>query len=95
MTFADAVKLDSRIGDLLKEAQAVKRIEGKSFCANEIWYGYNGRSREDGLRYKVQLLVGHARQDGPAELKTSKAYDVVYEMIYNALPDCKDCLFCA
>ena len=86
-SFSDLVALDSRIGDLLKEAQSVKRVRGKFFCANAVWYGE--------FRCRVRDIVGNWREEGPSELQTSKAYDVVYKTIYRALPDCrKNCLLC-
>jgi hypothetical protein len=79
-SFEDYVQMDPRIGELLKEAQTVKKVEGKSFCANHIWYG--------GLKSKVCEFVGFDRTSGPRELQTSAAYDAVYEKTYSALPDC-------
>jgi hypothetical protein len=54
MYFAKLVELDSRVGDLMKAAQAVKRVKGAPFCANEVWYGRS-------LRSKLQALVGNCR----------------------------------
>jgi hypothetical protein len=57
----------------------------KTFCANANWYGYSG----PGLKEKLCQLVGwEAKTDDP-RLKTNEAYDVAYEAIYEALPDCR------
>jgi hypothetical protein len=37
VSFEDYVQMDPRIGELLKEAQAIKAIPGERFCANRIW----------------------------------------------------------
>jgi hypothetical protein len=88
-TFTDYAAMDPRIGELLKQVQAVKAVPGKPFCANRVWYGAGG------LRSKVIDLAGHARTIGPSELQTSQAYDVVYHKAYRALPDCDNCgCFC-
>lgn len=57
----------------------------KSFCANRVWY--------ESIKPTVCELVGDARK-GHALLGTSDAYDVAYEVIYNVLPDCRNCLCC-
>ena len=90
-SFEDYVRMDPRIGELLKEAQAIKAIPGERFCANRTWYGNAG---EPGLKGKMVHLVGECRSAGPRELQTSVAYDTVYERIYSALPDCRDCCCC-
>jgi hypothetical protein len=81
--FAGYAKLDPRIGELLDRAQAWEDLEGdESFCANLVWYG------SDGLKSFVDQLVGWNRKEGPEELRTSEAYDVVTRVCYRALPDC-------
>lgn len=52
------------------------------FCANRRW------CKE--FKPRLLKLVGWARKDKP-ELSTTKAYDVAYEVIYGALPACRDC----
>jgi hypothetical protein len=84
-TFEEYAQVDERIGELLQQAQAVKRTEGERFCANSVWYG------PERLRSKVVKLVGTGRKVGPPELQTSSAYDIVYRKVYDALPDCYHC----
>jgi hypothetical protein len=88
MNFANLVELDSRIGELLKR-KLFKRVDGKPFCANGIWYGYRNTT---GLKWTMQHLVGFGRQAGPAKLQTEEAYRLAYKTIYSALPDCRDCI---
>jgi hypothetical protein len=80
-TFDDYVAMDPRLGELLLEAQAANRSKGNSFHANNLWY------RNGGLRSKVKELIGYGRPDGPLELRTSAAYEVVYRTVYRALVD--------
>lgn len=69
---------------LLMAAQAVRRPHGKSFCTNDVWYG--------SLKPFLTLLVGwECLRDDPY-LSTSDAYDLAYQTIYNALPDCRGCI---
>jgi hypothetical protein len=62
----------------------VKRVKdtgGPSFCANDIWY--------DEIKPVLVKLVGWSARN-PA-LRTTEAYDVAYQYLYNLLPDCRDC----
>ncbi len=86
----DLVALEPRLAALLVEAKSwhQKSKNTPEFCANRIWYSY-GNPR--GLRQDVISLVGWSAKhdDRPAPLATSLAYDTAYEMVYNALPDCR------
>jgi hypothetical protein len=84
-TWAELVKAEPKLGELLAEAQAVKD-DGRtpSFCANRIWYAPGG------FKDRLCRLVGWDRKGHPV-LGTMQAYDVAYETIYDALPDCRDC----
>ena len=72
--------------EFLKEARAYHRSRPANFCANEVWYGYFHRV---GLKKRLCQLVGWERADRDPVLGTSAAYDVAYEVIYQALPDCR------
>lgn len=86
-TWRKLVALEPGLQALLDE---IKAIDGShpNFCANACFFGF----REGGsFKRRMTELVGWlARLDEPA-LKTSAAYDVAYEALYGALPDCKDC----
>ncbi|OWY59137.1 hypothetical protein B7486_76180, partial [cyanobacterium TDX16] len=54
-----------------------------------VWYGYDGSG---GLKGPLCRLVGFLRPSVSPEsdeLCTSRSYDIAYESIYEALPDCK------
>jgi hypothetical protein len=87
MTFDQLCELEPRLRQLAREAKSV-RDDGtaKAFCANAAWYGYFGNP---GIKPRLLLLVGFERPNGPDELRTTEAYDVAYDAIYNMLPDCR------
>src|SRR5437016_5708390 len=84
--FDDLVSLEPRLADLLKEAQGYRRKARRRFCANAVWYGYRGHA--PGLKQQLSELVGwySGRKD---LLGTPGAYDVAYQTLYYALPDCR------
>jgi hypothetical protein len=86
-TWAKLVKSESRLLDLLQEAKATKDDKSKlSFCAHDYWY------REDGLRDRLYCLVGwEAEKWYVSELRTSEAFDIAYDKIYESLPNCRNC----
>jgi hypothetical protein len=89
-TFPQLVSLEPRLAGLLEEAKAYRQKVGRNFCANAVWYGYRGH--KPGLRQRLTQLVGwnSHRKD---LLGSSAAYDVAYQTIYRALPDCgADCV---
>lgn len=57
-----------------------------NFCANAVWYGYHGHK---GIKSRLVRLVGWEAQKSDSVLHSCVAYDVAYETIYDALPDCK------
>lgn len=81
--FDELAAVEPKLSALLAEAGAVKDDgKPKSFCANRHWY------RE--FKPRLLNLVGWRRTDVPG-LGTSRAYDVAYAVIYDALPACRDC----
>ena len=88
MTFADLVEMEPELGKLLDEAKSHHQNTPDHFCANAVWYGYAGWP---GLKPRVAKLVGtEARLQGTI-LNTHLAYDIAYDTISDALPDCRDC----
>jgi hypothetical protein len=85
-TWRQLVAAEPRLARLLREARAVDG-SADDFCANSVWYGYDGPLS---LRERVSRLVGWDRKPHPL-LGTEDAYDVAYDTIYDALPDCRDC----
>lgn len=61
------------------------------FCANDVFFGHH-RPIDASLKRQVSKLVGwYADPFRHSDLRTQEAYDVVYDRIYNALPDCRNC----
>jgi hypothetical protein len=85
--FAALVRLEPRLLDLAHDAGDIEYDE--QFCANAFWYGYGPYL--SGIKERMQWLVGHLRKDGPAELRTSEAYSLAYDVLYKLLPACRDC----
>ena len=84
-SWTELTHLEPRLLDLAREALEAQPSKGK-YCANAEWYGYRGYR---GIKPRLRLLVGHeAAAYAPALLRTSVAYDVAYQTVYYALPDC-------
>jgi hypothetical protein len=77
--FRELCRIEPRLAELEGEIRAIKDT-GKWFCANEHWLN---------LKSRMSLLVGW-RAENP-ELRTSKAYDIAYDELYQLLPDCRKC----
>jgi hypothetical protein len=87
VTFEDLARLEPRLQSLLEEARRHHNSRRPDFCANAVWYGYAGHL--PGLKPRLLFLVGYERRDRHPVLSTSLAYDVAYDTIYQALPDCR------
>lgn len=82
ITWETIIAIDPYFDDLLREIEGIE--QGENFCANNVWY----------KRYKPIVLrrVGwYAPNYAPEILKTERAYEIVYEKLYDALPNCKGC----
>jgi hypothetical protein len=78
---------EPRLLKLYERALSFHRATDPRFCANEVWYGYS--DVRTGLKERLCMLVGwEARK---LTLRTEEAYDVAYDAIYEALPDCRAC----
>lgn len=87
LTWAKVINLEPALKRLLEEIRRVKDDKRRrSFCANNVWYGYGGYR---GFKEPMHSLVGWEARN--AELRTMEAYDLVYEKLYSALPDCRNC----
>ena len=67
---------------LYEQARAVRDDKRKKrFCANAVWYDH----------FKP-YMVNHVGWNSPTpELQSSVAYNITYDKIYNALPNCRNC----
>lgn len=75
-TFENLCAVEPGLARLLRRARMHEPTMG--FCANEIWYW--------DLKPQLVRLVGF-EADHP-ELSSSADYDLAYQTIYEALPDC-------
>lgn len=87
LTWDMLVKEEPELKELLKRAKAINDNKAKdSFCANYIWY-------RKGFRESVYKLVGWEAKKGMADfMYTTTAFDIAYDKIYDALPDCRNCI---
>lgn len=79
-------KLEPRLNTVLAAARDVRDTGGGTFCANTAW------GQDGGLKDQMEPLVGWDRKNKGGFIATSDAYDIAYETIYNALPDCRNCI---
>jgi hypothetical protein len=92
ISWALLVELEPSLLTLYHEAKAVKDDEKRPwFCANAVWYGRYGN---EGFKQRLVELVGYSvtRRGGDPRLASSRAYDIAYHKIYQALPDCRSCV---
>jgi hypothetical protein len=78
MTFAELASLEPQLGALLREASRID-VDSDTFCANAVWY----------RRFKPRLLLLVGWEAESPRLRSSEAYDIAYETLYEALPDCR------
>lgn len=83
LPWPELVALEPQLADLLREAEAVRDLGGRYFCANRIWYA--------AFKPRLQQLVGWCSDHHDPRLRTSCSYATAYETIYHALPDCRNC----
>lgn len=80
----ELAELEPQLQKLYEEAKSYEDKSPDSYSyVNGIFY--------DKIRPKVVKLVGWSQKDKAVnpQLTTSRAYDIAYEKIYNALPNCK------
>lgn len=78
--FKEQCAIEPRLEQLAKDIRSVDDSD-PHFCANMVWY----------KRFKpvVCSLVGYEAEN--SKLMSEEDYDVAYGMLYDMLPDCKDC----
>jgi hypothetical protein len=88
MDWTDLTRLEPRLIGLRASIQRIgrQRAEAPGYCANATWYG--DMPSPWSLKERLCRLVGWERKNGPAQLRTPEAYDVAYDTLYAALPDC-------
>jgi hypothetical protein len=86
--FARLVDVEPSLAVLWEEARNWhKKQDARYFCANAVFFGW---SNPGGcFKDRISRLVGwHASLP---ELRTSEAYDIAYDTIYETLPNCRNC----
>jgi hypothetical protein len=83
LTFAEMAQLEPRLRALLRAVKAEKRRakHDPGYCANRVWF-----TRFEERLYR--LMGWERRAEGPPELRTSAAYGLAVEELYESLPDC-------
>jgi hypothetical protein len=83
--------IEPRLIDVfVRAASVVDDGTAPYFCANETFFAY--RDPRSSIKRAIMNLVGwHAPWGTRSDLMTEQAYDTVYERIYEALPNCRDC----
>jgi hypothetical protein len=80
MTWNILIKREPRLLALYRKASSYKKFvgSGERWCANRVWY----------RDFKPELLklVGYDAENWL--LNDSESYDIAYDKIYDALPDC-------
>jgi hypothetical protein len=92
LTFKRLAQLEPRLLDLVTEARSYHSDPNPNFCANAVWYGHG--DPKNGLKYRLSCLVGRGSEIGGLQA-TSRAYDLAYDTIYRALPDCRGRCHCS
>jgi hypothetical protein len=85
------VKWEPRLFLLLEEARGYRDIARKNpeFCANAVWYGYD---KEPSMKERLSSMVGWDVRgicDPWKTLGSEESYDLAYDTIYAALPNCR------
>jgi hypothetical protein len=88
LTMKELTRLEPRLALLLAEARRWRRSRDPHFCANAVFYGYDGH--QPGLKERLLDLVGW-ESGRTGLLGSSTAYDVAYDAVYNVLPACRNC----
>jgi hypothetical protein len=80
MTWGKLAECEPALNSLLRDAQTVDGSD-EYFCANLVW------ARE--LKPRLVELVGYWARN--PELRNTRAYEIAYRRIYDALPPCRNC----
>ena len=79
LTIGELLDLEPRLSDLLHDA--LQGEDKPDYCADEYWY------RE--IKPRLLKIVGWYAETDNEILKSSESYDISYQFIYSALPDCR------
>ena len=83
LTWTELVRREPKLQKLLAEIRRIRPKPGRPFCANRHWFEL--------YDWRLDKLVGWHTNHPDPEMRTSRAYDTAFEVLYEALPDCRDC----
>jgi len=86
VSFDQLVEIEPALIPLYESALAYHDSVDEFFCANDVWYG---TTTPGGLKGWLERLVGWDARN--KNLRTEEAYDLAYDVIYDALPNCQKC----
>ena len=91
LTWKAMIIIEPKLKELYLQAKSYRKNSGNNnkFCANSVWYGYNGKPA---MKDRICELVGWDSRH--SSLRNTEAYDIAYNMIYKSLPDCAPCCEC-
>lgn len=75
--------LEPKLANLLHDARNAESYASNCFCRETVWYAE--------LKPMLVEIVGHGRSDYHPILGTCAAYELAYDTILKALPDCRNC----
>lgn len=78
ITITDLVKLEPRLKDLMRDI--LNSGDELDYCADKLWY------RE--IKPRFLRIIGRYATTNNEILKSSYAYDIAYQFLYNLLPVC-------
>lgn len=85
-TWNDLVTKQPALAEIEREIRSIDATNDPAFCANFRWYGYR---KNPSFKQDMMELVGKWAITSDPDLKSSEAYDVAYQHLYNLLPDCR------
>jgi hypothetical protein len=91
LTFEELCEMEPRLQLLLAAAEAHHKNREPVFCANAVWYGYPGF--RPGIKDRLCKLAGWLAERA-GDLNSPEAYDLAYQTLYSALPDCRGRCIC-
>ena len=77
--FEEICEIEPGIAFLYETAKGYHANADEDFCANRVWYG--------GMKRILINLVGW--EAVRPELRSSEDYNIAYDTVYEALPDCR------
>jgi hypothetical protein len=87
LTWEELVEMEPRLADLLKRCTEAGRGL-RSFCYEIAWFGPSGNT---GFKAEFKQLVGHFAENRHPRLTTQYAYELGYQTLLSALPECRKC----